>query len=260
MMGLMPLIACAGLGGCNSNPDILEAPQVLVSPYEGKTQEALWGVVPLGNESGVSGVDTYMVTDKLAGAIDEARGITCLPVNRTLAAMRALRMSQVRSPEDVRAIAVTMGVDALVVGTVTDYDPYNPPKIGLSVALYVRDAADNPGQVDPAKMQGAYSDDRVRVQSRYSGRPAASVSEHLDASNHDVLFQVQQYARGRHNKASASGWRGMLVSMDRYTEFAAYTVVSRLIDQERIRVGIPQFPPPASTGATTDAEQGLQSR
>lgn len=222
---------------CGNNRDVLEAPQVLVSPYDQSQGDALWAVVPLGNESGVSSVDTYMIADKLVAAVDQVRGVACLPVNRTIQVMRARGISGVRTPEEARALAASLGADGLIVGNVTAYDPYDPPTLGLALALYVRERSTDSGP-DPMRLQQAYRDDRVSVRSNFESRPAATVSETLDAKSHDVLMQVKNYAQGRHDRTSASGWRGILASMDRYTEFAAYVAVSRLIDQERLRVGI----------------------
>jgi hypothetical protein len=44
-------------------------------------------------------------------------------------------------PEDARRLAQQLGVDAVVIGVVTDYTPYYPPRCGLQVEWY----ATNPG-------------------------------------------------------------------------------------------------------------------
>ena len=232
------------IAGCES-ADKLDAPQVIVTPYDAAQGEALWAVIPLINESGISDVDALMVSDKLVAAIDQSRGIACLPLNRTIAGMRAARLDTLRTPEDAQKLSRILGTDALVIGTITDYDPYNPPKLGLALALYAAERNGESGlSADPMRLRQAYSDNQVRVENPSASRPTATVSEHLDASNHDVLLQVKQYALGRHDKSSAMGWRQILSSMDRYTEFAAFTVVSRLVDQERIRVSLASVPPP----------------
>lgn len=249
LVALLSLAALLVSTGCES-ADKLDAPQVIVSPYDSSQGEALWAVVPLVNESGVSEADSFMVSDKLVAAIDQSRGIACLPLNRTIAGLRAAGLNNLRTPQDARALAKVLGVDALVIGTITDYDPYNPPKLGMALMLFVNDRDEYTlTNADPMKLRQAYSDRQVAVNNANTSRPAATVSEHLDASNHDVLLQVKQYALGRHDKSSAMGWRQILASMDRYTEFAAYTVVSRLVDQERIRVALAGTPP-APAGST----------
>ncbi|MBX3386119.1 MAG: hypothetical protein KF768_06085 [Phycisphaeraceae bacterium] len=228
--------ACVLLAACSTDRSALNAPQVLTAPASATGSEALWAVAPLANESGVMSVDTFAISDKLVAAVNEVRGLSCLPLNRTIAAMRARRLSHISSPDDARLLAETLGVDGLIVGSVTAYDPYDPPKLGLTLALFAHRPADDLSQADPLRVRGAYSDAQVRVLTRFDSRPAAVVSEHLDGSNHDVLFALRQFASGRHDPYSAHGWRIYLVSMDRYTEFAAYTAVARLIDRDRLRM------------------------
>ena len=46
-----------------------------------------------------------------------------------------------RDPAEARRLANILGVDAVVIGSVTDYTPYYPPRCGLRVEWY----AANPG-------------------------------------------------------------------------------------------------------------------
>lgn len=235
--------------GCSkSADDRLEVPQALIAPYDTSKGDAVWAVVPLSNESGVSDVDTFMLADKVAAAVNEARGLTCLPLNRTISAMRSLGLSAVRTPQDAMALTRAIGCDGLIIGSVTAYDPYDPPKLGLALALFTPPRAPEPG-IDPAHLSRAYTDGQVRVNSTFSTKPAAVASEHLDGSNHETLAELKRFAQGRSDTSSALGWRCTLASMERFSEFAAYTLVSRLIDQERIAGAQPVM---------TNAEDGGQ--
>lgn len=225
-------------GGCAPSSDTRVPPQVLVSPYDSSQGDALWAVVPLGNESGVSFANTDLVADSLIAKINEVRGVACLPLNRTIAAMRARGMTAVRSPGDARMLANALGVDALVIGSITAYDPYNPPKLGVALAVFARENRPANG-VDPMKLQMAYTDRDPGVQTQFLDRPIATMSEHFDGANHEVQLAIQRYSAGRHEPASALGWRGMLASMDLYVEFAAHEAVSRLLEQERLRLAQP---------------------
>jgi len=225
-------------GGCATNRDTRVPPQVLVAPYDSSQGDALWAVVPLANESGVSFANTDLVADSLIAKINEARGVACLPLNRTIAAMRARGMTAVRSPGDARMLANALGVDALVIGSITAYDPYNPPKLGIALAVFARENRPSNG-VDPMKLQMAYTDRDPGVQTQFLDRPIATMSEHFDGANHEVQMAIQRYSAGRHEPASALGWRGMLASMDLYVEFAAHEAVSRLLEQERLRLAQP---------------------
>jgi hypothetical protein len=223
-------------GGCSASKPGLTPPDVLVAPYNGGDGDVLWAVAPLANESGVSFVDANMVADQIVAKIDEVRGIACLPMNRTLAAMRARGMRMINSPQEARTLAETLGVDGLIVGTITAYDPYNPPKLGMKLALFARTAGVDAPTLDPLRLQISYTEYDRRIATQYLSKPVATISQHLDASNHEVQMELQRYATGRHDPDSALGWKAVMQSMDLYTQFAAFVAVSRLIDQERLRV------------------------
>ncbi len=237
-LALIAAFALTIITGCTTDKNVRTPPQVLVAPYDSSQGEALWAVVPLANESGTSIANTDLVADALVAKITETRNVSCLPLNRTIAAMRARGLTAIRSPGDARMLANALGVDALVLGSITAYDPYNPPKLGLALALYARENRPANG-VDPMKLQMAYTDLEPGTQTQFLDRPIATLSQHLDGANHEVQLAMERYAMGRHEAASALGWRGMLASMDLYVEFAAHEAVSRLLEQERLRLAQP---------------------
>lgn len=236
------LVACASLAlvaGCSSKPE-LTAPETTVSPY-GATgpNRPVFAIAPLRNESGVSVVDTLRISDALAARCAEVHDLSCLPVNRTLAAMRALGMPEVRSPEDARRLAMAVGADAIIVGSITAYDPYDPPKLGLTLGLYAREGSSitrRPSAATDPKSIQLQPDETRWTGGAFANQPLSVISEMLDAANHEVLMNVQRYAEGRHDSASALGWKRYVKSMDLYTDFAAYWSVYRLMNQERLRL------------------------
>ncbi|MBC7773731.1 MAG: hypothetical protein H7210_14655 [Pyrinomonadaceae bacterium] len=230
------LMTCGPFLGCESKPELV-APRVLQSPYAAARSETLWALAPVSNESGVSKIDMLMMTDTVAAAVAEVSGISVLPVNRTLAAMVARNIPGVRSPRDAMALAEALGVQGIIVGTITAYDPYDPPKLGMTLALYTTDAsASEP--VDPRSLSGAYSDQKSDPNGqmiKQHDKPTAVVAEHLDAANHEVLAELKQFATGRHDQNSSLQWRRYTASMELYTQFAAYYCVDRLLRMERAR-------------------------
>ncbi len=259
------------LTGCE-NADKLGTPSVLIAP-EYADGTPLWAVAPLRNESGVSGVDTATLSDQLVYAVQQVRGLRVVPLNRTLAAMRASGIPSVDNPAQARRLAEVMGVDAVIVGSVTAWDPYNPPKIGMSLALFTRQGAMKPapvmvgsdGKPVPPPAPGPGPDpspgtgrgvDPVTLKTApteppppppgMANRPTSTASEHLDGSNHEVQAAVKDYAEGRHETVSALGWRRYLSSVRLYADFACHRMVERLLDAERQRVGSPS---PAVTAA-----------
>jgi hypothetical protein len=233
--------AATGLlaGGCAEKGPKLVPPEALVAPYApGAGTDVLWVVAPLNNESGTTVVDELMVSDALVAKVTETEGLGAVPMNRTMVAMRALKMDAVRSPADARRLAEVLGADGVLVGSITAYDPYSPPKLGLALGVFGRGGAMVPQTArvgDPGTARGVYAEQAGGV-SRFADRPLSTVNLQFDGSNHAVLMDVERYATGRHEERSALGWQRYVTSMELFTDYAAHSSVRRILDEERLRL------------------------
>jgi len=224
------------VGGCARG---MAAPAEHISPYSSATGDVLWAVAPLRNETGTTVADAERISDQLVAAADQIRGIRCLPLNRTLVAMRKLELGAIESPDQMKRLASELGVDGVIVGSVTAYDPYHPPTLGLALALYARPGhLDRRGQemIDTRQLQYQPTEYRYFQNSNFEDAPVSVISATLDGKNHGVQMRVEAYAIGRTDPVSALGWRRYLMSMDLYTEFAAWHAVGRLLDHEWLRL------------------------
>jgi hypothetical protein len=205
---------------------------VLVAPYE---SEQLWAVVPPANESGVSVVDTAAVADEITRSIDEIRGVHALPVNRVLQAMRQLQLHGVATTGDVHALLNQLGADGLVVGSVTVWDPYPPPTMGLALQLFTRTPLSQPSMDHPEEITRVTSGEIALGQ---LGSPAlvAQAASIFDARDQVTRASVEAFAASRHEKDSAYGTEVYLVSMDLFTQFVSHRLVRDLFHQERSRL------------------------
>jgi hypothetical protein len=229
---------CSGVSGTSSEQPLMPAAAV-ISPYQAADGELLWAVVPLTNETGTSVADTPGLSDALVRRVEAVRGLRCLPLNRTIEAMRALGLGdRIGSPQEAELLAKTLGVDGVVAGTVTAWDPYDPPKIGVAVALFAAPGKLKRGfdGLDAGALSRAYTDFGTYDGSNFAFDPASAVSELLDAGSHETLMRVRSYAEGRTGAERPHGWRIHVVSMELYTEFAAERMVQKLIDAEWIRL------------------------
>lgn len=246
------------LGGCASPPkDVLPSPRTLVAPYSQTGGEVVWAVVPLRNESGVQSMEMVRFEDLLTQAAEQVRGIRTVPVNRTLRAMSALEMDGVKSGADARRLAEAMKVDAVLLGSVTAYDPYTPA-VGLSLALYARPGGMMPqgvGQTDVRALTASTSEQEPRGGGGNAGdRPLSLASMHLDGTNNQVRLDAKAYGEGRQDGPAAMGWRKYVKSMPHFCEFAAYHAVDELLRNEWIRLGRERVTPAATERA--DAKGG----
>ena len=202
-------------------------------------QRQLWAVAPLRNESGSINADGFRVADHLARQLEEVRGIDVVSVNRVIAAMQALRLSTIDSPAEAHQLRKMLGVDALVVGTITAYEPYDPPKLALAVELFVGEGDPKGAPIEDIRaLTRAPTDQMSQPREPIGTRgPASSVSGYFDAAVPEVREHLRKYAEKRGvNAKDPDGWRIYRINMDLYTEFVAYVVSYRLMQAEIERV------------------------
>ncbi len=206
----------------------------LDSPYAARR---LWVVAPPTNKSGMLNVDTPRIADRLVQQLQNARNIDVLPVNRVLEAMEVLGMAEVRTKSDAFQLMRELGADGIVIGLVTAYDPYDPPKLGLTIELYVDEKID---RADPANLRAlsiAATDEHVALDMPSIRNEPTVIEGFYDAANPDVRRGLRTFAnlRGPEDLKSES-WRRYRISMDLYTEFVSYVMSWRLLHWETMRL------------------------
>ncbi len=235
-----PLVLIAALlAGCETG-DNRPDPLSLRSPYSFGNGDALWAVAPLVNESGVSVVDPLLVSDSLVYQIQQIDGVSAVPMNRTIAAMRALGLQTVGSPQDAVALAKSLGADAIIAGSITAWDPYDPPEIGMTVALFgARPGGPgglNEHWINPRDMQGWVTEYASDGRHGRFGVPAAVTAAHIDATRVDVQRDVKTYATPRVDPGAPLGWKRYTASMALFSEYACHRVMRDLLASEHARL------------------------
>jgi hypothetical protein len=230
------LMGCEGFGQ-KERPD----PLTLRSPYSFEGGDVLWAVAPLVNESGVSVVDPLLVSDALVYQIQQVEGVGAVPMNRSIAAMRALGLSSIDSPQDAVALAKGLGADAIIAGSITAWDPYEPPELGMTVALFAARPGGpgglNESWVNPRDMQGWVTEygSGGGPGGRF-GVPVTASGRHVDASRVDVRREVRAYALPRVAPDAPLGWERYTASMALFTEFVCHRLLRDLLAGERDRL------------------------
>ena len=225
-------LATAIVAGCGTVPD--RAPG-LTAPY---AERRVFAVAPLLNESGSAAADTLRLADRLTEQLTLTRRVDTLPVNRVLAAMEAAGIRRVASREQALRLTRTLGIDALVVGTVTSYDPYDPPRLGLNVDLYFGDTY--AAEVFDIRRLSRSATDTTQLRAATTGaQPVSAFSALWDASHPVVQDRLHAFGVGRGTDYGATATEARLyrISMDLYSSFVAYEACRRLMDLEFLRLG-----------------------
>jgi len=233
--GLIALLV-ATLAACEMP---LVEPEANPSPYH---ERRVWAVVPFEDEAGAAqAVNGSAFADRIARHLRNVEGLDALPTTRVIAAMQSLGLRGITSVHEAEQLIRLLKVDGLLVGSISAWDSYQPPKLGASVRLYARvESAKNangraPAGLDYRKLMRAATAHQVPGES-HQPQFLAQVSGHWDGADGAVLNRLKAYANGRTPPDSPAGWRRYLLSMDLYSEFVAHDLVRRLFALEWDRI------------------------
>ena len=103
-------------------------------------------VLPFFNQSENPTIDTELVAEKYYGALQAIPGFEVLPVGvtKTQWMLYSQKHGEPVTGEDFQKLADFIGVEALVVGSVTDFDAYYPPRLAMTVHWYAANEGFHP--------------------------------------------------------------------------------------------------------------------
>ena len=220
---LAVLLAALALAGCAAKDRYgIEARQKVPAG----TRPQVWAVAPAVNLSGERGIDPLLQADLLFGQVQRVRGITAVPVNRTVQVFAALQITHIRGQADADLVCDALRCDGVVIPAITAYDPYDPPKVGASLALFLRRSGDRPPPPDPLAAGEAATPGPADALPPPGSPGLVQATGYFDAANGSVRYSVEEYARGRFDPDGPTAGREYYLSTERYCGW----VYSRLLD------------------------------
>ena len=198
----------------------------------------VWAIAPAVNLSGQKAVDPILQADLLYQQLQQVHGLTVVPVNRVVEVFAGLGIEKVQSAEQAAVVCDLLGCDALVVPTVTLYDPYDPPKLGASLQVFAKPTgfvrAPNVDVRELSRAAAPVEDESLPPSANPRFLQAVGV---YDAANGSVRDATLEYARGRNDPVGPLGPREYLLSMDRYCGFVYNALMTDLLKQLEEREG-----------------------
>ena len=220
--------ACLLSSGCEQ-PQMYGREKNLFLPGQ---QQRVWAIAPVINLSGQPGVDALLQADLLFQQLQTVQGLTVIPVDRVAQVYAAAGIEQIQTPQQANVVLDALGCDGLIVATVTQYDPYNPPKFGAAMQLF-----EKPGDNTPTSGPDPRTLLREGAPAPGDGMPSdpgfIQVVAMYDAANGSVRDAVTSYASGRHEPTGPMGVKEYFANMDRYCGFAYYSLIDSLLVRMR---------------------------
>ncbi len=189
-------------------------------------QRQTWAIAPTIDLSGEH-VDPLLQSDIVFSQMQQVRGLTVIPVNRVIEVFTSLKIDHIQSEDQAAVVCDLLGCDALVVPTVTIYDPYNPPKLGASLQLFQKMTYARPAAIDPQELAREATPD-LQQSLPATGNFVQAVGM-FDAQNGSTREALLMYTEGRHDPAGPLGSKEYLVNMDRYCGFVYSSLIRDLM-------------------------------
>lgn len=192
-------------------------------------------VAPVLNLSGSSDWDPLKVTDMVASEMQSFPGIVVIPVNRALAALRQAGRFAVETPQDALDLATEFDADATVVTAITEYDPYDPPRVGMLMQWYAAGGGAQRG-FDPVTASRQASEVLPPGESASDAfAPQLQVQRVFDASAGEVQNELRAFGRWRASHGSPYGWRVYAKSQELFVRYCCWSAIRSML-LERVRI------------------------
>jgi hypothetical protein len=219
------LLLTAGMTGCQIGPKPYGTESQTYLPGKGRQ---VWAIAPAVNLSGRT-VDPLLQADDLFEQLQQVRGLTVIPVNRVAEIFAALHLAKVQSSEQAAVVCEQLGCDALVIPTITIYDPYDPPKLGAALQILRKDKVAIPPNVDVHALSRDATPPPTATLPPPNQADFKQAVGMFDATNGSVREKLALYVRGRHDPLGPLGEREYLLNMDRYSGFVYHELIRDLL-------------------------------
>ncbi len=129
---IIGLLILSTVSGCEIMP-VTRFKPVMQNPFP---QLKTVAVLPFLNKTDNSNVNGSEIARLYAEELQKIPGFDVLAVRAVEEKMAESGFNTITNADDVRLLAKILGVEAVVIGRVNDYDCYYPPKLGLTVEWY----------------------------------------------------------------------------------------------------------------------------
>ncbi len=131
MLAILCLALSCGTSGCSLIPEVVHQP-VVHNPFPQLTRVA---VAPFFNLSTEAGVDGRQFALAYFNELQSIPGFEVVSLGVAEKAIQQYHL-EMTNAGDARRLTQILGVDAVVIGAITDFSPYYPPRCGLTVEWY----------------------------------------------------------------------------------------------------------------------------
>ena len=140
---------------------------------------------------------------------------------------------KINSVEDVLRISRKMKADAVLVTQITDYDPYDPPRIGINVQfLRTQGRTLSGADIDRIVQSASWRRGPLAMTRERAGNWIDAFETVYDAHEERIRKEAIQYAQAQEGEDTPFvGEKEFLAVQSRYMQFVANQLLNRLFDR-----------------------------
>lgn len=185
-------------------------------------------VLPVLNQTGQPTFDGDEYGNILASELLKFRGFRAVRP----AALRGLGEPLPKSVEDAVKLGRRLRVDAVLVAMITDHDPYEPPKVAVSVQFLRTGARTvSSADIDRLTQSSSWRKGPFPMSPERAGHWISAFEGVYDAHSAGVRREVVAYARAQEGSDTAFvGEREFLAVSHRYFQFVSNQLLLRLFE------------------------------
>lgn len=210
------------LAGCGRQMDHLEDDEYPIADL------GVIAVLPFVNQTG-SSFDAEEFGNILASELVKIGGGRVIrPAQIRLACAPG---DTLRSADDAVRLGRRVRADAVLACAITDYDPYDPPKVAVSAQLFRVAAGSMSGRdLDRLLQSGSWRHGPLTLSRDRAGHALAAFEDVYDAHDSNTRRALRGYIRGQVRDDSPFGEREFLAVQPRYLQFVSSQVIHRAME------------------------------
>lgn len=187
-------------------------------------------VAPVLNLSGGDDFDALRVTDLIASEFSAFPEYAVVPVNLVLAELARHNRTGIESPDEALALARAFNADATLVTVITEYNPYDPPIVGLTMQWYPAAERGRLNRIDPVAASRAVAGSQVMLSAAPNAAgPCVQLQHVFNAMHEDVIDELKKYAHDRDEGDSPLKWRKYTKSQDLFVRYCGWSLIRTMV-------------------------------
>jgi hypothetical protein len=135
----------------------------------------------------------------------------------------------VNTPETALWLAEELGAEATVVAAITEYNPYDPPIVGLIVQLYTPASAGGSSRLDAVAASREATDFAPAGDIGLAGDRPLQIQRVFNASDSRVLDELKDYGKQRKGRESPYEWQVHAKSQELFVRFSLWSAIRSML-------------------------------